>query len=93
VASNFTIRYQRNNGNLYINLKGDFDGSSAQVLFDAVKRNCEDDQKIFIDTSGLRRVHPFGRDVLKSNLSSLKGKTARVIFTGENSEVLAPESY
>ena len=71
MASNFRIRYRRNNGHLYINLKGDFDGSSAQVLSDALKRNCVKKHKIFVDTSGLKQVYPFGRHVLQGELSGL----------------------
>lgn len=91
MAYNFTIRFQRKNANLHMNLKGDFDGSSAHVLSEALKRNCDDAHKIFVHTSGLRRVYPFGRDVLQSNLSGLKRKSAKIIFTGEKGTFLAPE--
>lgn len=91
MASNFTIRSKRKNGNLHIKLIGDFDGSSAHVLLNALKRNSDGEEKIFVHTGGLRRVSPFGRDVLQSHLSSLKNKSARIIFTGENGAILAPE--
>lgn len=89
MASNFTIRFKRKNGKLYINLRGDFDGSSAHVLFSALKRHCDDTAEIFVETSGLRQVSTFGRAVLQSNLSGLKGKSAHIRFTGEKGTILA----
>jgi len=43
MASNFNILFKRKNGDLHIDLKGDFDGSSAKILYNALKRNCDED--------------------------------------------------
>ena len=91
MTSNFRIRFQRDNGNLHINLRGDFDGTSAQVLLDALKRNCDDEHKIFVHTNGLNNVYPFARGVLKNHLPYLKGKLADIIFTGKNRVILVTE--
>jgi anti-anti-sigma regulatory factor len=91
MASNFTMRFQRKNRNLHIHLRGDFDGSSAHVLLNALKRKDDDAHKIFVETSGLRIVTPFGRDVLQGNLSELKAKPGKIIFGGRNKASLAPE--
>jgi hypothetical protein len=84
MASNFTMRFQRKNGNLHINLRGDFDGSSAHVLLNALKRNYDDVHKIFVETSGLKTVAPFGREVLQSNLLGLRTRPDKIIFGGGN---------
>ncbi|MBN1102313.1 MAG: anti-sigma factor antagonist [Deltaproteobacteria bacterium] len=89
MASNFTIRFQRKNGDLHIGLKGDFDGSSAHVLLNAIGRNIEETQRILVDTSGLRRVSPFGRDVLHANLSVLKLRLGKIIFIGKHEAAFA----
>ena len=91
MASNFTMRFQRKNGNLHINLRGDFDGSSAHVVLNAIKRKYDDADKIFVETGGLKTVSPFGRGVFQGLLSELKGKQAKIILSGENRADLAPE--
>lgn len=92
MASNFTIRFHRRNRNVHINLRGDFDGSSACVLFNALKKNCDNEDKIFVDTSGLRQVSPFGRGVLQNNLSGQERKWANITFTGGKARQIAPEN-
>ena len=90
MASNFTIRSRRKNNELHINLKGDFDGSSAQMLLNALRKNCDTGHKTYVDTSGLTRVSPFGLDILKSNLTDLKGKSTNIIFIGEHGATIEP---
>ena len=53
MASNFKILTQQNNGDLHLKLKGDFDGSSAFELINALKAHNGRAGKIVIDTSGL----------------------------------------
>ena len=38
------------------------------------------DIKIYLNTRGLERVSPFGLDILKNNLTNLKGKSTNNIF-------------
>jgi len=74
-----------------MNLRGDFDGSSAHVFLNALKRNYDDALKIFVETNGLKTVSQFGRDVLQSNLSELRANPGKIIFSGENKASLSPE--
>jgi anti-anti-sigma regulatory factor len=83
MASNFTMRFQRNDDDLLITLKGNFDGSSAHVLLEAIKRNCKSNHHIFVDTNGLKDIHPFGHQVLQSSLSDMKKRAAEIIFSGK----------
>jgi anti-anti-sigma regulatory factor len=84
MASNFTIRFQRKNGDLHIHLKGDFDGTSAHVLLSALERNMEDAQRIFVDTTELRDVSLLGRDLLQASLSDLKLELGKIFFVGKH---------
>jgi anti-anti-sigma regulatory factor len=84
MASNFTMRFQRKNGNLHIKLSGDFDGSSAHVFLNALKRNYADAHKIFVETSGLKTVSAFARQVLQSYLPGLNVNPDKIIFGGRN---------
>jgi len=61
------------------------------MLFNALKKNYGNENKIFVHTSGLKQVSAFGRSVLQDNLSGLKGKWANINFTGENASQIAPE--
>jgi anti-anti-sigma regulatory factor len=74
-----------------MNLKGNFDGSSAQVLLEALRRNCDDNQLISVDTDGLKHIHSFGRNVLQSHLEELKKKPVEIVFTGQKREALTAE--
>ncbi|MBN2125478.1 MAG: hypothetical protein JW821_14365 [Deltaproteobacteria bacterium] len=84
MASNFTIRFQRRNGDLHIHLNGDFDGTSAHVLLNALERNVQEEQRIYVNTAGLKDVAPFGREVLQANLSVLKANSDKIVFIGKD---------
>jgi len=91
MATNFKISVHRNSENLHVKLIGDFDGISAHELLDILKRYSNRTSKVFIHTSCLRNIHPFGRNVFHSHIDVLKGKSMALVFTGENASQLAPE--
>ncbi|OEU48157.1 MAG: hypothetical protein BA872_00475 [Desulfobacterales bacterium C00003060] len=91
MASNFTISVHRNSDQLDLRLMGDFDGTSACELLNALEKNGDSVGKVFIHTSGLKRIFPFGRDTFQNNLYVLKNRPMRLIFTGKNSAEIAPE--
>jgi hypothetical protein len=76
----------RSNEKLHLKLKGDFDGSSAWELIHALKEHSNGAHRVFIDTSGLKNVLPFGREVFHSNLSELKGRDLNLVFIGSKAE-------
>jgi hypothetical protein len=92
VARKFEISVHRNDENIHLKLAGDFDGTSAHELIDALKRYGNRSSRVFIHTSCLRSIHPFGRNVLRTNLPLLKGQSTELVFTGDNAAQLAPES-
>lgn len=91
MAKNFRISTHRNDENLHLKLMGDFDGTSAFELLNVLKGKSDRTSKVFIHTSGLRNIYPFGLNVFHNNLNVLKGKLAELVFTGENASRLAPE--
>ena len=91
MANNFTIRSRRDNGSLHLFVKGDFDGSSACILFNALKKNWDDCNKIFVHTQNLQDIHPFGQAVFQGNLPHLRGGLTNLFFTGESGSEIAPE--
>ncbi len=68
-------------------LMGDFDGSSAMELLFLIKKNCLRATKVFIDTSRLNHIEPFGLEVFQHNFGSLVKEVGNFVFTGKNASV------
>jgi hypothetical protein len=83
MTTGFRVLVHRSDGSLHLKLIGDFDSTSADELFRAIKQNGAGVVRVFVHTSSLRTVHPSGRSVI-SHLSSLIGDRVRLILTGEN---------
>jgi hypothetical protein len=75
---------------MHLKLMGDFDGSSAYQLLNLLTKNGLASSRIFIHTSALKAIEPFGRDVFQSNLSLSKGKSLNLVFTGDKATELSP---
>jgi hypothetical protein len=69
---------------------GDFDGSSAWELINAIKENLNNSKFIKIDTSKLKKVYPFGREVFKSNLLNVTDDRIHIQFSNPNALRIAP---
>lgn len=90
MAQNFKISIKRTIDNLYLRLKGDFDGSSAFELFNTLKDNLNCTKFILVDTHKLKAVHPFGREVFYYKFSTIKHQRIRIRFVGPGALHLAP---
>jgi hypothetical protein len=90
MAHNFRISINRTIDNLYIRLLGDFDGSSAFELINAIKENQNNFKWILIDTNKLKKVYPFGREVFYYNYLLIKNQQRPIRFVGPNALHLAP---
>jgi anti-anti-sigma regulatory factor len=90
MASNFRIFSHRNSDNLHLKLIGDFDGSSAHQLINALKEQNGNVGKIFIHTCNLSSMDPFGVEVFQKSFSVNK-ISRRLTFTGEYSDKMALE--
>ncbi|MBF0477019.1 MAG: hypothetical protein HQK59_14555 [Deltaproteobacteria bacterium] len=91
MASNFRIVSRRKGGNLRLNLLGDFDGTSAHELLNALTKNITTVCNISIDTNGLKTIYPFGREIFRNYLVALEKKSGRLVFTGEKKFAIAPQ--
>jgi hypothetical protein len=89
MASNFRIFLHKNSDNLHLKLSGEFDGSSAHQLIRTLKNHNRSAGNIYIHTSSLSSIHPFGQDVFKENCTI--DKSTRLTFTGEHGRALAPK--
>jgi hypothetical protein len=91
MASNFRISVNRKKDSLCLKLIGDFDGTSACELLNALKDKCNYSDIVFIHTSGLKEIYPFGRDTFQNNLYTLKDKKVHITFTGNKAQQIGPE--
>ena len=91
MAVNFKIyqRSSRTHNSVYLALDGDFDGTSAHELINAVKICGRKVDKVIVDTKGLKSVHPFGQVVLQRNLSGLGGRCRNLVFLGDHGQRLS----
>lgn len=72
MASYFNIISYDFGDSLYLRLHGDFDGSSANELFNILKEYGNAFRDIYIDTNELKMIHSFGRDVFQKNLDGIE---------------------
>ena len=84
MASNFQIYAFKTRDSLHLKLAGDFDGSSAHELLNALTEYGNGFHEILIDTNDLKTIHPFGRDVFQKNLRSTSKLFKNIVFIGKN---------
>jgi hypothetical protein len=91
MAKNFRILTHRSSDSVHFKLIGDFDSVSADELFYAVKKNIMRAGRIFVHTNGLESIHTFDKTAFRNNLSTLVGSVVRLVFTGKNGAMIAPD--
>ena len=89
MASNFKILINRNDDNFHFRLVGDFDGSSAFELINALKAYYDKAGNVVINTCGLSMIHPFGCVVFQKNCP-INNQSYGLTFTGKYGDTLAP---
>jgi anti-anti-sigma regulatory factor len=91
MASNFTIRHQRREGSLHINLIGDFDGTSAYELKHCLQKALDREKRVIVHTDRLASLPAFGREMFQKQFSAHSRITSRVVFTGAYAQAIAPD--
>jgi hypothetical protein len=91
MASSFRIVMHENSENLHLRLVGDFDGSSACELLEVLKDRAHAVQKVFVHTSGLGEIHPFGQGIFEKRTSELRKELQKIYFTGNKAQLIAPD--
>jgi anti-anti-sigma regulatory factor len=91
MATNFRISVHKNAEDLDLKLMGVFDGTSAYELLHTLAKCGHHTSRIYIDTSCLKEINPFGLQVLQDNLDLLKGVHLELVFVGVHALELAPE--
>ena len=91
MASNFQIFYNKNTTGIILKLFGDFDATSACELVDVLKKRSDDASKIFIQSEGLKNIHPFGLDIFRKSLRGMECPSAEIKATGHEAFMLSLE--
>ena len=68
---------------------GEFDGSSACELINIMGKKAPKRGNIFIHTSGLSLIHPFGKDLFREKAKIYHKTAAGITLTGEHAPQLA----
>jgi len=84
MATNFRIAVDKNSEALHLKLEGDFDGISAHELLHFLKKRTVLTSRVFLETSNLKDIYPFGLHVFSTNLQPLKRRSVELVFTGEH---------
>jgi hypothetical protein len=90
MGGNFQIALKKTKGNLFVNPRGDFDGSSACELVNLLHEQYDGNGCVFIETDDLRDVCPFGCSVFQCRLNQHRMPADRLVFKGENGLKIAP---
>ena len=84
MANNFNINVSQTGESVCLKLSGEFDGSSACELLNLLNDGkLSANSKILVDTDLLKRIHPFGLEILHSRLQERKMKEVPLFFTGQ----------
>jgi hypothetical protein len=86
MAHNFKILSHRTDGNLHLDLAGDFDGNSALELLNVLKEKLDSTARVSIHTGNLRKLHPFGLQVFNANFSKIKHHRTCIEFIGDKAD-------
>lgn len=91
MSPNFHIEVRKTNGDLHVNPKGIFDGSSACELINLINEHYDGEGQVVIDTNQLREISPFGSNTFRYRLNLELLPPERISFKGENGYAIAPE--
>lgn len=87
MAKNFRVYTKEiSKQSLALQLFGDFDATSACELIDILDDVVKQNDKVAIDTSGLKTINAFGLDVFLPRMSRLTRKLTDIQVTGRYSE-------
>ena len=80
MALNFDIETDKIGDGFSLKLSGEFDATSAYELVYAIKKLADRPVRIYVNTSKLKRVHPFGLEVFNRAMRFSGRKSAQVVF-------------
>jgi hypothetical protein len=74
-----------------VTLRSTFDGTSGFQLIHAIEDKADKATRIVVNTTGLRKVLPFGCGIFHSRLGLPRHRRDTLTFIGRHADRLAPE--
>ncbi len=90
MSANFKIESHENDGNLHIDLAGDFDGNSAWELVNTIILKYNGKGLVFINTEKVGKVIPFGSVVFKNLMTVSILPINKMVFIGVKGSKIGP---
>ncbi|MBW2607782.1 MAG: hypothetical protein JRD05_09130 [Deltaproteobacteria bacterium] len=90
MSANFAIEARNSNGDLYLELSGDFDGNSAWEVINKIKADYTGNGRILINTEKVGVFNAFGKDVFEKLLNPGIIPRSKVVFQGAKGVELYP---
>lgn len=85
MAANFRIQTRKGkNKKVFINLSGDFDGTSAWELINKLNQCSDRTPLIVVNTDKIKIIEPYGLGVLEKNVGAIKKHTRIIETAGEH---------
>lgn len=84
MSPKFQIVASLENNALHLQMLGEFDGSAACDLIKRLEEGRSTASKVFVDTTSLRSVHPFGKTVFENRFGRVSKTTPGLCFIGKN---------
>jgi len=91
MEENFSMLCQKNDGKLYLSLKGELDASAGQRLSNILNLHSVLWNKIIVDTSELENIYQFGLYLFHEKFSDEKNQLANITFTGTHAHLFQLE--
>ena len=89
MAVNFRMNTRRKDHNrMVIRISGDFDGNSAWELVNMLFEQSGKYDVVELDTHGLKRLLPFGKNILLAQAAPLRKSKTPYVVSGPYAEVL-----
>ena len=90
MSADFQINTRKSNGNIHVQLAGDFDGSSAWTLVNLLHEKHDGNGRIFINTDKLGEICPFGCSIFQNRIDLNRLPADRLFFEGKKGLEIAP---
>ncbi|MCF8110842.1 MAG: hypothetical protein K9J85_05080 [Desulfobacteraceae bacterium] len=90
MAANFRIKRHSRSKNIYFDLVGDFDGTSAMELLHDLEKHAQKGTKVYVNTACLSSVAAFGEDLFKKQCRLFSKYCNNLVFTGRYGDRIQP---
>lgn len=89
MATNFDIAVHEVSDGYRLKLIGEFDATSAYELIYKIKKLADKPMRLYVHTSELKKIHPFGLEVFNKAMRFSGSNSAQIVFEGLMNSIFA----